>query len=130
MSNLQATFQKLANAYTAAWSAGDPKQVAAFFANDGEITINNGDPIVGNTALVEMVAGFYSEFPDLQLRCDFARSSGSHCVFGWTLEGHHVETKKHVVVGGWEEWELNEVMKIQRSLGWFDAIDYQKQIDG
>ncbi|MFT4961434.1 MAG: hypothetical protein ACI92Z_002525, partial [Paracoccaceae bacterium] len=95
-----------------------------------QITINGGDAHVGTAALVEMAAGFHSEFPDLQLRCDFARSSGSHCVFAWTLAGHHSETQNHVEVGGWEEWDLNDDQKIQRSLGWFDVEEYQKQIDG
>jgi SnoaL-like protein len=130
MSDLQTAFQTLADAYTAAWNSGDPKQVASFFASDGQISINGGDALVGTAALVEMAAGFHSEFPDLKLSCDFSRSSGSHGVFGWTLAGHHCETKNYVEVGGWEEWDLNDDQKVQRSQGWFDAEDYQKQIDG
>ncbi len=33
-------------------------------------------------------------------------------------------------VSGWEEWELNDDMKITSSLGWFDADSYQRQVDG
>jgi hypothetical protein len=46
----------------------------------------------------------------------------------WTFEGHHARTGKFVRVRGWEEWELDEVMKIATSLGWFDSPDYERQI--
>lgn len=122
--------QLLATKYSSAWSSGDPAAVADFYAEDGQISINRGDAIVGRQAISEMAAGFHAEFPDLELRCDLMRTAGSHCLFVWTLEGHHVEIKNHVVVGGWEEWELNSDMKVQKSLGWFDAEAYQRQIDG
>jgi hypothetical protein len=31
---------------------------------------------------------------------------------------------------GWEEWEIDEQMKIRASLGWFDVEDYERQIRG
>ncbi|MBC7519522.1 MAG: hypothetical protein H7268_00270, partial [Sandarakinorhabdus sp.] len=37
----------LANAYTDAWNSGRPEAVAAFFAEDGAITINRGAPWPG-----------------------------------------------------------------------------------
>ncbi len=75
-----------------------------------------------------MVAGFYGEFPDLKLYCDKVRSAGDHAVFVWTLDGHHAETKNRVRIGGWEEWDLTDDLKIQTSLGWFDAAEYARQI--
>ncbi len=122
--------QRLAQGYGAAWSSGDPDAVAAFFAPHGQICINRGDVLKGTAAIVEMARGFYTEFPDLEVRCDLMRGAGTHCLFAWTLEGHHAETKNHVVTGGWEEWELDGDMKVVSSLGWFDAEDYQRQIDG
>ena len=122
--------QNLGTQYSTAWSSGDPTAVGEFYAEDGQISINRGDFLVGRQAIVEMAAGFHAEFPDLEIRCDLMRAAGAHCIFVWTLEGHHSETKNHVVVGGWEEWELNSEMKVQKSLGWFDAEEYQRQIDG
>jgi uncharacterized protein (TIGR02246 family) len=46
----------LAAAYTGAWNSGDPAQVAAFYAPDGVLTINGGEPAAGRAA-VEAVAG-------------------------------------------------------------------------
>jgi hypothetical protein len=68
------------------------------------------------------------EFPDLVVTCDDARISGTHALFSWTLDGHHVETKKHVRTGGWEEWELDDNKKVKVSLGWFDVEEYERQI--
>ena len=31
-------------------------------------------------------------------------------------------------VGGWEEWELDEDLRVKSSLGWFDAAEYERQI--
>lgn len=50
MSDLEAAFQTLADTYTAAWNSGDPKQVASFFASDGQISINGGDALFGTAA--------------------------------------------------------------------------------
>lgn len=130
MATAQDILQQLARDYALAWSSGEPDEVASFYAEDGEISINRGDLIKGRAAVAEMAAGFYAEFPDLEVRCDLMRKAGSHAVFIWTLEGHHAETKNHVVAGGWEEWELDDDMKVLSSKGWFDADDYQRQIDG
>ena len=118
----------LGQRYAAAWSSGDPQGVAAFFAEDGRIVINKGDPIVGHAALAEMAAGFYAEFPDLVVHMDDIRHSGDHAIFVWTLEGKHSETGNSVKVGGWEEWTLGDDLKVQQSFGWFDAEDYDRQV--
>lgn len=122
--------QTLASEYAAAWSSGDPDAVADFYTTDGQISINRGEALKGTQAIIEMAAGFHAEFPDLEIRCDLMRCAGQHAVFVWTLEGHHAETKNHVVVGGWEEWELDENNKVSKSLGWFDEEEYQRQING
>jgi uncharacterized protein (TIGR02246 family) len=120
--------KEIAENYAAAWSSKSPEAVASYYADDGQISINRGDTSKGRGAIVEMAAGFYSEFPDLVVHCDDVRASGTHAIFVWTLEGHHSETKNFVRVGGWEEWELDADMKVKSSLGWFDAEDYERQI--
>jgi uncharacterized protein (TIGR02246 family) len=120
--------EEMAMAYSAAWSSGNADAVAAHYAPDGQIAINRGDVLKGTAAIREMAAGFYGEFPDLVVKCDAIRSSGNHAIFIWTLEGHHSETKNFVRVPGWEEWELDENLKVQSSLGWFDAAEYERQI--
>ncbi len=130
MGSIRDTLNNLARDYAIAWSSGDAEAVASFFAPDGQITTNRGDPLTGRAAVAGMARGFYAEFPDLELRCDMMRWAGTHAIFVWTLEGHHAETGNQVITRGWEEWELTEDNKIQSSLNWFDAEDHQRQIDG
>jgi uncharacterized protein (TIGR02246 family) len=40
---------KMATDYTAAWNSKSAEAVASFFAEDGEIIINNGDPWTGRS---------------------------------------------------------------------------------
>ena len=120
----------LANAYTDAWNSGRPEAVAAFFAEDGAITINGGAPWPGRAGVAAMAAGFYADIPDLALRCDGVRSAGAHVVYLWTFTGTFAATGKPLTVAGWEEWQLDADGMIQTSLGWFDAEDYARQTGG
>jgi hypothetical protein len=122
------SLRKIAGDYAAAWSSGSPEAVASFYAADGKISINGGEEIVGTAALREMAQGFYSEFPDLVVRMDDFRLAGGHALFAWTLEGKHSQTGNFVRVGGWEEWSLAADGKVQASLGWFDAVEYDRQV--
>lgn len=122
---------RMAEGYTDAWNAHAPDAVASFYAEDGQITINRGDPWPGRKGLAQMAARFLTEFPDLKLTCDLIRGTGEcHALYAWTLEGHHATTGNFVRASGWEEWELDAQMKVKTSLGWFDAADYQRQVDG
>ena len=118
----------MAERYAKAWSSHSPEAVASFYEENGKISINNGDPIVGRAAIVEMAKDFYSEFPDLVVDMDEIRAAGNNAVFVWTLEGKHSATGNSVKVGGWEEWTLSDNILISASLGRFDAVEYDRQI--
>ena len=122
--------RSLAQDYARAWSSKDPAAVASFYAPLRQIQINRGDVLKGRDAVNDMAAGFYAEFPDLMVYCDDVRTAGDHVIFVWTLEGHHADTGNHVKVAGWEEWEIDGDMKVATSLGWFDADDYDRQVQG
>ena len=83
-----------------------------------------------NSKVPEAVAAFHADVPDLFLKCDGVRAAGDHVVYLWTFTGHHAETGNPLSVGGWEEWELDEDMKITSSLGWFDGEEYERQVAG
>ena len=118
---------EIARAYTAAWNTGEPDAVAAFFAPDGQIIINDGEPWLGREGVALMASGFFADVPDLQLACDGVRVAGSHVVYLWTFTGTHATSKRKLRVTGWEEWDLNDALKVDSSFGWFDADDYVKQ---
>ncbi len=118
----------MAERYAAAWSSRSSDAVASFYEENGRISINNGEPIVGRAAIGEMATGFYNEFPDLVVRLDEIRTAGHNAIFLWTLEGTHAETGHSVKIGGWEEWLLSDDLLISESLGRFDAVEYDRQI--
>lgn len=120
----------LAERYTAAWNAKVPEQVAGFHTATSSIIINRGEPSFGHNGLTAMAAGFHADVPDLELSCDGIRAAGAHVVYLWTFTGHHAETGNPLKVTGWEEWELDEDMKITSSLGWFDGEEYDRQVSG
>ena len=120
----------IAKAYTAAWNSGSPEAVAAFYAPDGRIVINRGEPWEGRTRVAEMAAGFFTDVPDLSLVCDQLRCAGNHVAYLWTFTGTHSVTKNPLRISGWEEWDLDADLKVKASRGWFDADDYGRQVAG
>ena len=124
------TVAAMARDYTAAWNSKSAEAVASFYAEDGEIVINRGDPWDGRAKVAEMAAGFYADVPDLSLTCDDIRLSGTHAVYVWTFTGHDANTGNPLNIKGWEEWDLNDDLKVKASRGWFDADDYARQVEG
>lgn len=122
--------EKLAADYTAAWNSRSAEAVASFYADDGEIVINRGEPWTGRRRVLEMAAGFYADVPDLALTCDDIRCSGTHAIYVWTFTGHDAGSGSPLTVRGWEEWELRDDLKVKSSRGWFDAEDYARQAEG
>jgi len=121
---------KMAADYTAAWNSKSPTAVAGFYAEDGQIIINRGAPWKGRSGIEDMAKGFFADVPDLSLTCDEIRCAGTHAVYAWTFIGHHATSKKPLKVSGWEEWELGADLKVKSSLGWYDADDYARQVEG
>lgn len=121
--------KQIAKAYTAAWNSGSAEAVAAFYAKDGRIVINRGEPWEGRARVAEMAAGFFADVPDLKLVCDELRCAGDHVVYLWTFTGTHSGTKNPLRIVGWEEWDMNADYKVKASRGWYDANEYKRQTE-
>jgi len=72
-----------ATRYAAAWSGGDPVAFAQFYAEDGSLTINDGQPSVGRDAVEQTARSFMTNFPDMvvelvELRNGFILESQGH----------------------------------------------------
>lgn len=119
---------KLVAKHIEAWNVYSPEKVSETYAKDARFIINQGEPMNGRSDIAEMAAGFMAEFPDMVLSCENIFIAGKHMVYTWTLNGHHIDTKNAVNVTGWEEWDLNDDMLVQSSLGWYDASDYERQV--
>jgi uncharacterized protein (TIGR02246 family) len=120
----------LAEAYTAAWNTGSPGAVAAFYAADGSIVINRGDPWEGRARVADMAAAFFADVHDMKVFCDSVRCAGDHVAYLWTFTGRHAGTGHPLRVVGWEEWDLDAEHKVKASRGWYDAQDYARQVAG
>ena len=120
----------MASAYCLAWNAYAPYAVAAFYAENARLVINNDKPIVGRGSIAAVAIYFYAQFPDLEFRMLDLRSSGTKTVFSWEWSGTYSETGRTCAISGWDEWTLSSKFRITESFSWFDAADYHRQVHG
>ena len=123
--------EDFATRYTAAWNAHDAQKAASFYAENGSLTINGGEPASGRAAVAAVVQGFCDAFPDAVLTMDEARGAGDRAVYLWTFEGTNTGpggTGNRVRFSGWEAWTFSSDGLVAQSLGNFDDAEYQRQL--
>ncbi|WP_370477280.1 ester cyclase [Tamlana flava] len=121
-----------ARGYAQAWCSQRPNFVSSFFAEDGELTVNNGKPAKGTLAISNVAKGFMDAFPDIIVSLDSLTTSSDKTQFYWTLTGTNNGlngTGNKVKISGFEEWTLNIDGLIQESKGYFDEKDYKRQLE-
>jgi uncharacterized protein (TIGR02246 family) len=124
--------REFAQRYAQAWCSQDPASVASFFAPQGSLRVNDGEPAVGRAAITEVARGFMTAFPDMNVHMDDLVLGSGRTVFRWTLAGTNTGaggTGKRVHISGYEEWQIGADGLIAASLGHFDAAEYQRQIE-
>ncbi len=122
---------KFANRYAKAWCSQNPESVAAFFAERGSISINNGPLAVGHAAIAKEAQGFMTTFPDMIVTFDKLEPRGDVTAFHWTLTGTNTGpggTGKRVRISGYELWKIDNDGLIAESKGNFDAAEYERQV--
>ena len=122
-----------ANRYSSAWSGQKPEKVAEFFASDGMLQVNDGEPAVGTRAITQVAKGFMDAFPDMIVSMDSLTTKSDTTRFYWTLTGTNNApggTGNKVKISGFEEWTMNEEGLVQESIGHFNAEDYNRQLNG
>jgi predicted ester cyclase len=120
-----------ASRYAKAWCSQNPENVAAFFAEGGSISINNGSPAVGRAAIAEEAGGFMRTFPDMIVTMDKVVHDEEGTKFHWTLTGTNTRpggTGKRVRIGGYELWKIDNDGLIAESKGHFDSAEYERQL--
>src|SRR5438094_9337549 len=108
MSDL-AELKKFAKRYAEAWCSQDPESVAAFFAENGSLSVNDGPPAVGRAAIAEEARGFMRAFPDMVVAMDDVTRDSDGTKFHWTLTGANAGpggTGKRVRISGYELWQF------------------------
>lgn len=124
--------QDFAARYTEAWCSQDPARVAAHYAPEGSLTINDGMPSVGRAAITEAARSFMTAFPDLKVLMDDLVESEDRIQYHWTLVGTNTGpggTGKRVRISGFEEWAFGKDGLVADSLGHFDQAEYDRQLE-
>jgi predicted ester cyclase len=122
---------EFASRYAKAWCSQNPESVAAFFAERGSISINNGPAAVGRAAIAREAQAFMTTFPDMIVTMDKVVHDEDGTKFHWTLNGTNTGpggTGKRVRISGYELWKINNDGLILESKGHFDADDYNLQL--
>ena len=125
------TLNDFAARYTAAWCSQNASRVAAFFADQGSLKINEGSPSIGRVAITAAAQSFMTAFPDLVIRMDRLDVEGGRTTYHWTLTGTNsapVGTGKAVRISGYEEWRIGSDGLIAESKGHFDEAEYERQL--
>jgi len=145
-----------AKRYAKAWCSQNPESVAAFFAENGSITVNDGPPAVGRAAIAKEAQAFMTTFPDMVVTMDKLVCNEEGTEFHWTLTGTNSGpggTGKRVRISGYELWKIDNGAGgsratwtgkpervgeqgcesindglIAESKGHFDAAEYDRQL--
>jgi predicted ester cyclase len=130
--------KNFATRYAEAWCGQDPNKVAACFAENGSITVNDGPPAVGRAAIAEVARGFMRDLPDMIVTMDevshkskLEGQNSCDAVFHWTLTGTNTGpgcTGKRVRISGYERWQFDNAGLIAESKGHFDSAEYERQL--
>lgn len=126
------SLRELGAGYTAAWNSRDPARVAAFYRENGSLTVNDAEPAVGREAIAAVARGFMTAFPDMVLAMDSLVATEGRVRYHWTFAGTHTGpggTGNAVRFSGYEEWTMGEDGLIAASLGHFDEAEYERQLE-
>jgi len=127
-----AELRNFAERYTAAWCSQNPESVAAFYADQGSLRVNDGALAVGRGAIAEVAQSFMNAFPDLCVVMDELRVQDGEAEYHWTLLGTNIGpggTGHRVRINGFERWRIGSDGLIASSQGHFDAAEYRRQLE-
>jgi len=124
------TKEEFGQRYAGAWGSQDPDQVAACYAEDGSLTVNDGEPAVGRDAIAGVARGFMTDFPDMVVTMDRLVTTPDGHEFHWTVTGTYAANGNQVRFSGYEDWRFGADGLVAESNGYFDAADYDRQIRG
>lgn len=120
-----------ANRYAAAWSSRNPDALAAFYAEDGMLQVNDAVPAVGRDAVRGTAEAFMTGFPDMKVELVELKGEYPNVEFHWHWTGTYTGpggNGAYVDLYGYEAWTFDEDGLIARSLGNYDEAEYERQL--
>jgi predicted ester cyclase/uncharacterized damage-inducible protein DinB len=127
----RANVNDFATRYAKAWCSQVPERVAAFYAEDGSLSVNESPPAVGRQAIADVARGFMIAFPDMEVTMDDVVHDFHRTTFHWTLTGTNSGlggTGNAVRISGHELWQFDGTGLIRHSKGHFDTAEYDRQL--
>jgi steroid delta-isomerase-like uncharacterized protein len=124
---------KFARRYAEAWCSQNPESVAAFYAENASLSVNDGPPAVGRMAIAKEAQAFMTTFPDMIVTMDKVAHDEEGTKFHWTLTGTNTGPGgegKRVRISGYELWKIDNDGLIAESKGHFDTAEYEHQLSG
>ena len=121
-----------AERYADAWSSQDPQQFASFYAENGLLQVNDGEPSVGRDNVTKTAQSFMSAFPDMVVKLVELRRVDDQVQFHWHWTGTNTGPGGNgnaVDLRGYEQWTLDDNGLILKSLGYYDETEYQQQLN-
>ena len=129
--NVLAEITAFAKRYAKAWCSQNPESVAAFFGENGSLSVNDGPPAVGRASIAEVARGFMRDLPDMIVTMDHVTHHSDGTKFHWTLTGTNTGpggTGNRIRISGYELWKLDPDGLIAESKGHFDSAEYERQL--
>ena len=126
-----AELTSFANRYAQAWCSENPESVAAFFAANGSLSVNDGAPAVGRAAIAEVARRFMRDLPDIVVMMDKVTRDSDGTKLRWTFTGTNTGpggTGRRVRISGYELWKIDNDGLIAESKGRFDSAEYERQL--
>ena len=121
-----------ARRYTEAWCSQESARVAEHYSLEGSLTINDDPPSTGRAAITEAARSFMNTLPDMQVEMDDLRIDDRGIEYHWTCSGTNSGpggNGNRVRFSGYEEWTIGDDGLIAKSLGHFDATEYERQLE-
>ena len=124
---------QFAQNYTDAWNSKQPEKMASFYAEDGMLAVNKGTPAVGRKQIAETAKSYMEAFPDIELTMDSLTVGNATYRYYWTFKGTNTGpggTGHKVDFSGFEQWTMNDQGLVKKSIGTYDAEEYERQLNG
>ena len=123
--------KSFATDYAAAWSSQNPERLASFYAEDGTLTVNDGEPAVGRDEIAAKARDFMTAFPDMVVIGETVIRNGKSAIFHWHWTGTNTGpggNGRSVDLRGREEWTFDDDGLIAESKGHYDEAEYARQM--
>ena len=123
--------EDFATRYAAAWSSQDPDAHNAFYAEDGVLQVNDGEPAIGRVAIRATAEAFMTAFPDMKVELVELKGEYPNVEFHWHWTGTNTGpggTGAYVDMVGYEAWTIGDDGLIAQSLGHYDEAEYERQL--